>query len=81
MDNILQIVKAHLPQTGTELSIYTFLSSDAHSVFGGIDSQKLQSSMTLFDIVAPDNLFAAVLVKFFDGRRDRRTIDLIKNID
>lgn len=28
MDNILQIVKAHLPQAGTELSIYTFLASD-----------------------------------------------------
>ncbi len=29
MDNFLQIVKEHLPQAGTELSIYTFLASDA----------------------------------------------------
>ena len=56
-------------------------TSDARSVFGGIDSHKLCSSMTLFDIVAPYDLFAAVLDKFFDGRRDRRTIELIKNID
>lgn len=28
MDNFLQIVKEHLPQAGTELSIYTFLASD-----------------------------------------------------
>ena len=54
-------------------------TSDARSVFGGIDSHKLCSSMTLFDIVAPYDLFAAVLDKFFDGRRDRRTIELIKN--
>jgi len=56
-------------------------TSDAHSVFGGIDSHKLRSSMTLFDIVAPHNLFAAVLDKFFGGRRDKRTIELIENID
>lgn len=56
-------------------------TSYARSVFGGIDSHKLRSSMTFFDIVAPDNLFAAVLDKFFEGRRDRRTIELIENID
>lgn len=40
-------------------------TSDARSVFGGIDSHKLRSSMTLFDIAAPYDLFAAVLDKFF----------------
>lgn len=56
-------------------------TSDARSVFGGIDSHKLRSSMTLFDMVSPDDVFAAVLVKFFDGCRDRRTIELIESID
>lgn len=56
-------------------------TTDARSIFGGIDSHKLRSSMTLFDIVAPGNVFAAVLDKFFAGRRDRRTIELIENND
>lgn len=56
-------------------------TSDARSVFGGIDSHKLRSSMTIFDLVSPDDVFASVLDKYFDGRRDRRTISLIEKID
>lgn len=56
-------------------------ASDARSVFGGIDSHKLRSSMTIFDLVSPNDVFASILDKYFDGRRDRRTIELIKNID
>lgn len=56
-------------------------TSDARSVLGGIDSHKLRSSMTLFDMVAPDDVFAAVLNKFYGGSRDRRTTDLIEYID
>lgn len=48
------------------------------SVFGGIDAVKLRSSMTLFDTVAPDDIFARVLDKFFDGRRDDRTLRLLQ---
>ena len=46
---------------------------DAKEVLGGIDSRKLRSSMTLFDMVSPNDVFADVLNKFFDGRKDRRT--------
>ncbi len=56
-------------------------TSDARSVFGGIDSHKLRSSMTIFDLVSPNDVFASVLDKYFDGCRDRRTIELIKNIN
>ncbi|MCM1139086.1 MAG: DUF1810 domain-containing protein [Muribaculum sp.] len=56
-------------------------TSDARSVFGGIDSHKLRSSMTIFDLVSPDDVFASVLDKYFDGRRDRRTMCLIEKID
>ncbi len=52
-------------------------TSDARSVFGGIDSNKLRSSMTLFDLVSPGDIFAAVLDKFYGGRRDRRTMSII----
>lgn len=49
-------------------------TNDAREVFGGIDSRKLRSSMTLFDLVSPDDVFAKVLDKFFDGCRCRTTL-------
>lgn len=44
------------------------------SILGGTDSMKLKSSMTLFDAVSPDDVFAEVLNAFFDGERDRNTL-------
>ena len=52
-------------------------TDDAREVFGGIDSMKLRSSMTLFDAVAPADIFARVIDKYFRGRRDQRTLTLI----
>lgn len=46
----------------------------AEQIFGGIDSQKLQSSMTLFQRAAPDEpVFAEVLDRYFDGATDTAT--------
>ena len=46
----------------------------AEQIFGGIDAQKLQSSMTLFLRAAPDEpLFKQVLDRYFDGRVDPAT--------
>lgn len=46
----------------------------AEQVFGGIDAQKLRSSMTLFLRVAPDDdVFSRVLDRFFDGAADPAT--------
>ena len=50
---------------------------DAREVFGGIDAIKLRSSMTLFDLVAPNDIFSRVLEKYFNGKRDRRTIAIV----
>ena len=51
-------------------------TADPVAVLGGIDAQKLQSSMTLFAAVAPDEpLFPAVLDKYFAGRRDPATLE------
>lgn len=55
----------------------TILNLPTHSalgIFGDIDSLKLRSSMTLFDIVSPNDIFANVLEKYFNGERDNRTI-------
>ena len=54
-------------------------TSDAREVFGGIDSMKLRSSMTLFDLVSPDDVFAKVLDKFFDGNRCRTTMTILSD--
>ena len=50
----------------------------AVEIFGGIDAQKLRSSMTLFARVAPtDALFQQVLDRFFDGQSDSSTDRLL----
>ena len=52
-------------------------TSDAPSaehIFGGIDTQKLRSSMTLFARAAPDEpVFQAVLDHYFNGHHDPAT--------
>ena len=47
-------------------------------VFGKIDSMKLQSSMTIFDLASPNDVFAEVLDKWFDGQRDEATLKLLQ---
>jgi uncharacterized protein (DUF1810 family) len=49
-------------------------SSDADDIFGGLDAQKLRSSMTLFLRAAPDETaFGQVLGQFFGGHADPAT--------
>jgi uncharacterized protein (DUF1810 family) len=43
-------------------------TADPERVFGAVDAQKLQSSMTLFALAAPDEpVFREVLDHYFDG--------------
>lgn len=51
--------------------------TDPYDVFGRIDTLKLRSSMTLFDLVAPDDIFARVLSRYYDGRRCGRTLRIL----
>ncbi len=51
--------------------------NNAEIIFGGIDCRKLCSSMTLFDIVSPNDVFDSVLNKFYDGNRDKRTLSIV----
>lgn len=52
-------------------------NDSALAIFGGIDAMKVQSSMTLFELVAPDDIFTQVLDKFYDGKRCQRTLNKI----
>ena len=42
-----------------------------------IDAVKLRSSMTLFDVVSPDDIYNNVLDVFFDGKRCSRTLTML----
>lgn len=53
--------------------------SDPQAVFGW-DWVKLGSSMTLFDFVAPDDIFKCVLDKFFSGSADPNTLEKLKKM-
>jgi uncharacterized protein (DUF1810 family) len=49
-------------------------TADPVAVFGGIDAQKLRSSMTLFAAAAPEEpVFGQVLDQYFAGTQDPET--------
>lgn len=55
----------------------TFLQLDSHSayaVMGRPEDIKVQSCMTLFDIVSPHDIFEEVLNKYYDGNRCPKTM-------
>jgi uncharacterized protein (DUF1810 family) len=49
----------------------------AEQILGHIDGLKLRSSLTLFNLVEPDTVFAAGLAAFFRGEPDGRTLALL----
>lgn len=51
--------------------------SDPERIFGFPDYLKLRSSMTLFDIVSPNDVFAKVLDRFYQGERDGVTLSIL----
>ena len=66
-DRIHEISEALLQHKGK--SVYR--------IFGEIDTMKVQSSMTLFDAISPDDVFGKVLDQFYGGVRDKRTLELL----
>lgn len=50
--------------------------TDPNQIFSH-DWIKLGSSMTLFDIASPDDIFTKVLDKFFAGSRDLKTVSML----
>lgn len=54
--------------------------NDANKILGYPDDMKLHSSMTLFALVSENDIFKDVLNKYFDGKMDRRTVELLKKI-
>ncbi len=60
--------------------LLTHADEEAVMLMGShIDAIKLRSSMTLFDVVSPNDVFDKVLEAFFDGRKDKRTLAKLAN--
>ena len=55
-----------------EKGIYTIMGAR-------VDAMKFKSSMTLFDAVSPEDIFAKALDAFFGGERDQRTVQSLTN--
>ena len=49
----------------------------AVDILGDIDAVKVRSCMTLFDAVSPDDIFQEVLDAFYEGKSDKKTLDLM----
>ncbi|HEY2348752.1 MAG TPA: DUF1810 domain-containing protein [Puia sp.] len=53
-------------------------TNDVRQVFGSPDDRKLHSSITLFSLLPEtDPVFQLVLEKFFNGRKDIKTLEII----
>jgi uncharacterized protein (DUF1810 family) len=79
--------KAYLthPVLGSRLIVITeallnVKDRSASDIFGYPDNLKLHSSLTLFDAASEHgNIFAKAIDQFFDGRRDPKTLTMLKN--
>ncbi|WP_156679974.1 DUF1810 domain-containing protein [Sphingomonas profundi] len=58
-------------------ALQDLVGTTAEAVFGSIDAVKLRSSLTLFAEAGGERLFAAALDRWFEGRRDPATLDLL----
>ncbi len=71
------------PVLGTRLvacaqTVLAVQGRSASDIFGHPDDWKLQSSMTLFELVSgPGSIFARVLDKYYQGKRDLRTLQIV----
>ena len=73
-DKILKSRLIEISQVLLELK-----SNDATEIFGYPDDLKLKSSMTLFSEIAPEiEVFNKVLEKFFSGKKDDKTLELLE---
>ena len=63
-----ECVDALLPWTGKRAP---------EQILGPVDAIKLRSSLTLFDHIAPHDVFARVLDALFNGERDPHTLELL----
>ena len=59
-----EITKALLNHCGKDITL----------IMGEIDAIKLCSSMTLFDVISPNDVFSEVLKAFYESKSDKQTL-------
>jgi uncharacterized protein (DUF1810 family) len=59
------------------MAVLAVPDKSAHEIFGSPDDMKFHSSMTLFDAVDGSSLYGQALDRFFDGMRDKATLDIL----
>ena len=78
-----EILYSHLIEMSEAL--LALENNDITYIMGYIDDVKLQQCMTLFDKVEKemnikcDNIFEKVLIKYFNGKKDEKTLEILKN--
>ena len=60
------------------LALLEHKDKTAQQILGGIDAKKVLSSMTLFDAITPNDIYADALNTFFAGKRCNRTLEYIQ---
>lgn len=53
---------------------------DPVAVFGSVDAMKLRSSLTLFETLGGQTLITDVVHRWFDGKRDSKTLELLASM-
>lgn len=62
-------------------AVLTHKDKDIYEIMGSsIDALKFRFSMTLFDLVSPDDIFAEAINAFYSGQRDNITLGQVKNV-
>ena len=73
LDN--SILRNHLIEISEEL--YK-LDDSIYDILGYTDALKLNSCMTLFNYIDPSiDIFIKIIDKFYNGKKDQRTIDIL----
>jgi uncharacterized protein (DUF1810 family) len=70
------VLGARLKECAEAVLVHQGLS--AEDIFGHPDDWKLQSSMTLFELLSgPQSVFSRVLDRYYLGKRDARTLQIV----
>jgi len=58
-------------------AVLAHADKSAHQIFGSPDDIKFRSSMTLFEQVGGDPIIGQAINRFYNGQRDRATLDIL----
>ena len=73
------ILGARLKETITTLLFHE--GTNASHILGDVDAKKLQSCLTIFNLVSNhEDLFQKALDKYFDGKHDANTLDIVAKL-